>query len=100
MIWYEILLLLLGLLVVFMAIGLPVVFAFFAVNLIGAYVFMGGDNGVLQLMRNAVDSVQNFALLPIPLFILMGEIMFHTGVASRAMAIVTAREHGLGRLNT
>ncbi|MEZ5661748.1 MAG: TRAP transporter large permease [Burkholderiaceae bacterium] len=88
MAWYEILLLLLGLLVAFMAIGLPVVFAFFAVNLIGAYVFMGGDNGVLQLVRNAVDSVQSFALLPIPLFILMGEIMFHTGVASRAIDAV------------
>jgi tripartite ATP-independent transporter DctM subunit len=29
--------------------------------------------------------VQSFALLPIPLFIFMGEIMFHTGVAGRAI---------------
>ena len=88
MLWYETLLLLLGTLVVFMAIGMPVVFAFFAANLLGAYWFMGGDNGVLQLVRNAVDSVQSFALLPIPLFILMGEIMFHTGVAARAIDAV------------
>ena len=88
MAWYEILLVLLGTLVLFMAIGLPVVFAFFATNLIGAYVFMGGENGILQLVRNAVDSVQSFALLPIPLFILMGEIMFHTGVAARAIDAV------------
>jgi len=32
--------------------------------------------------------VQNFALLPIPLFILMGEIMFYTGVAARAIDAV------------
>jgi tripartite ATP-independent transporter DctM subunit len=83
--WYTILALLLGTLVVFMGVGLPVVFAFFATNLLGAYFFMGGENGILQLMRNAVDSVQSFALLPIPLFILMGEIMFHTGVAARAI---------------
>jgi tripartite ATP-independent transporter DctM subunit len=83
--WYTILLLLLGTLIVFMGIGLPVVFAFFATNLLGAYFFMGGENGILQLMRNAVDSVESFALLPIPLFILMGEIMFHTGVAQRAI---------------
>jgi len=86
--WYAILLVLLGTLVVFMALGLPVVFAFFATNLVGAYVFMGGENGVLQLVRNAVDSVQSFALLPIPLFILMGEIMFYTGVAERAIDAV------------
>jgi tripartite ATP-independent transporter DctM subunit len=88
MAWYEILGLLIGLLLVFMAIGLPVVFAFFAVNLVGAFVFMGGDKGMLQLMRNAADAVQSFALLPIPLFILMGEVMFHTGVAARAIDAV------------
>lgn len=88
MAWYEILLVLLGTLVLFMALGLPVVLAFFATNLIGAFIFMGGENGILQLVRNAVDSVQSFALLPIPLFILMGEIMFHTGVAARAIDAV------------
>jgi tripartite ATP-independent transporter DctM subunit len=88
MAWYEILGLLIGLLLVFMAIGLPVVFAFFAVNLVGAFIFMGGDKGMLQLMRNAADAVQSFALLPIPLFILMGEVMFHTGVAARAIDAV------------
>ncbi|MEX2198369.1 MAG: TRAP transporter large permease [Burkholderiales bacterium] len=88
MAWYEILGLLIGLLLVFMALGLPVVFAFFAVNLVGAFVFMGGDKGVLQLVRNAADAVQSFALLPIPLFIFMGEVMFHTGVAGRAIDAV------------
>lgn len=88
MAWYETLGLLIGLLLVFMAIGLPVVFAFFAVNLVGAFVFMGGDKGVLQLVRNAADAVQSFALLPIPLFIFMGEVMFHTGVAARAIDAV------------
>jgi tripartite ATP-independent transporter DctM subunit len=88
MAWYETLGLLIGLLLLFMALGLPVVFAFFAVNLVGAFVFMGGDKGMLQLMRNAADAVQSFALLPIPLFILMGEVMFHTGVAARAIDAV------------
>jgi tripartite ATP-independent transporter DctM subunit len=88
MAWYGTLGLLIGLLLVFMALGLPVVFAFFAVNLVGAFVFMGGDKGMLQLMRNAADAVQSFALLPIPLFIFMGEVMFHTGVAARAIDAV------------
>ena len=88
MAWYEILLVLLGTLIALMALGLPVVFAFFATNLVGAFIFMGGENGILQLVRNAVDSVQSFALLPIPLFILMGEIMFYTGIAARAIDAV------------
>jgi tripartite ATP-independent transporter DctM subunit len=83
--WYQVLAFLIGMLLVFMAIGMPVVFAFFAANLIGAWIFMGGEIGVMQLVRNAADSVQSFALLPIPLFIFMGEIMFHTGVAGRAI---------------
>jgi len=86
--WAEILLVLLGTLVLFMVLGLPVVFAFFATNLIGAWLFMGGEAGLMQLVRNAVDSVSSFALLPIPLFILMGEIMFYTGVAERAIDAV------------
>ena len=77
-----------GGLIFFMLLGVPVVFAFFAVNLVGAWVVMGGDKGVLQLVRNAVDSIQSFALLPIPLFIFMGEILFHTGVAARAIDAV------------
>ena len=85
MAWYEVLGLLIGLLLLFMALGMPVVFAFLASNLIGAWIFMGGDIGVMQLVRNAAESVQSFALLPIPLFIFMGEIMFHTGVAGRAI---------------
>ena len=60
----------------------------FAANLVGAWIFMGGEIGVMQLVRNAADSVQSFALLPIPLFILMGEVMFHTGVAGRAIDAV------------
>lgn len=85
MAWYQVLAFLIGLLLAFMALGMPVVFSFLAANLIGAWIFMGGDIGVMQLVRNAAESVQSFALLPIPLFILMGEIMFHTGVAGRAI---------------
>lgn len=88
MAWYEVLAALLGTLLAFMALGMPVVFAFFATNLAGAFVFMGGDKGVMQLVRSAADAVQSFALVPIPLFILMGEVMFYTGVAARAIDAV------------
>ncbi len=86
--WYATLGLLLGSLVVLLMLGVPVVFAFFAVNIGGALLFLGGQPGLLQLVRNAYDAVTTFALVPIPLFLLMGELMFHTGLAGRAIDAV------------
>ena len=83
--WASSLGLLLGLLVFFMAIGLPVAFAFLGVNIIGAVLFLGGEVGLGQLLRNAAASLTNFSLAPIPLFLLMGEILFHSGLAFRAI---------------
>ena len=60
--------------------GLPVAFTFLAVNIVGAWLWMGGEPGLVQLTRNAVSSVASFALTPIPLFVLMGE-----GVRQRLM---------------
>ena len=39
----------------------------------------------MQVVRNGVASVTNFSLTPIPFFVLMGEILFHTGVAMKAI---------------
>jgi tripartite ATP-independent transporter DctM subunit len=83
--WYWALLLMLGMLVVLLAIGVPVAFAFFFINFVGAWIFLGGDAGMIQNVRSMVGAVALFALAPIPLFILMGEIMFQTGMASRAI---------------
>jgi tripartite ATP-independent transporter DctM subunit len=83
--WTSALLLMVGLLIVLMAMGLPVGFAFLGVNIVGALVFLGGDAGLSQLVRNSVTSLTNFSLVPIPLFLLMGEILFHTGLAAAAI---------------
>ena len=83
--WGLTLTLMLGGLAVLLLIGLPVAFAFIAVTTVGAYFVLGGDRGILQLARNSAQSVANFQLAPIPLFILMGEILFQTGVAHRAI---------------
>ena len=65
--------------------GLPVAYSFFAINVVGAWLFLGGDNGLDQLVRNGVVAVANFSLTPIPLFIFMGEVLFHTGLAQKAI---------------
>lgn len=83
--WIMILVAMLGALVVLLALGLPVAFAFIAVNVVGAFFILGGENGLVQMARNATRSVSNFQLAPIPLFILMGEILFQSRVAHRAI---------------
>ena len=85
MTWQSAAWLLLGGSTVLMFLGLPVAFAFLAINLIGAAIFLGGDAGMMQLARNSVQSVTSFALTPIPLFILMGEVLFHTGLAVKVI---------------
>ena len=65
--------------------GLPVGFAFIAINLAGALLWLGGEPGLVQLARNSVSSVTSFSLTPIPLFVLMGEILFHTGLAVKVI---------------
>ncbi|KAA3626840.1 MAG: TRAP transporter large permease [Proteobacteria bacterium] len=86
--WSTALLLLLGTLMLLMAMGLPVAFAFLGVNILGAAVFLGGEAGLSQLPRNAMASLATFTLAPIPLFVAMGEILFHTGVAFKAIEAV------------
>src|SRR5204862_5831009 len=83
--WVEASLILFGGLVAVMGLGLPVAFSFLALNIVGAWLFLGGEPGVAQLARNCVQSVASFSLTPIPFFVLMGEVLFHTGVAMKAI---------------
>jgi len=85
MTWIEASLILFGGLVALMGLGLPVAFGFLAVNIVGALIFLGGEQGLTQLARNAVQSVTSFSLTPIPFFVLMGEVLFHSGVALKAI---------------
>lgn len=86
--WPLILALMLGGLIALLAVGLPVAFAFIVVNLAGAFFILGGENGLVQMARNSVQSVTSFQLTPIVLFILMGEILFQTRVAHQAIEAV------------
>jgi tripartite ATP-independent transporter DctM subunit len=83
--WIEASLILFGGLVALMGLGLSVALGFLAVNIVGALLFLGGEQGLSQLARNAVQSVTSFSLTPIPFFVLMGEVLFHSGVALKAI---------------
>ncbi len=83
--WYWALIFLLGTVMALMFLGVPVAIAFFGANVVGALTFLGGEAGLVQLERNIVDGLVRFSLAPVAMFILMGEILFHTGIAIRAI---------------
>jgi len=83
--WEWAALLLLGGSTVLLFIGMPVALSFVAINILGAWLFLGGEAGLAQVVRNSAISLMSFSLTPIPLFILMGEVLFHTGLAIKVI---------------
>ena len=89
-----------GFLVFLMALGVPVAFAFLALNLVGAWFIFGGMAGLNLLVLNTTESIGTFILVPIPLFVLMGEILLTTGMATRAIHAIEKAISGVpGRLS-
>ena len=93
--WWLALSLLLGTMVVLMVCGIPVAVAFLTVDLVGAILFLGGEPGITQLVLNMAESLSSFSLLPVPLFVLMGEVMFHSKLGFRAIDVV---DQWIGRI--
>jgi tripartite ATP-independent transporter DctM subunit len=81
--WYWAALILFGLGIGLMMLGVPVAIAFFGTNLVAAVLFMGGAPGIMQVINNGFGAMTNFALVPIPMFLLMGELFYHTGLAAK-----------------
>jgi tripartite ATP-independent transporter DctM subunit len=83
--WWMILLAIFSGLFLLFAIGVPVGYAFLFVNMVAVTVIWGGGPGLEQMMLSVFRSVTNFSLLPLPLFILMGELIFNSGVADKSL---------------
>jgi len=98
--WQLSAMLLLGGSTVLLFLGLPVAYSFLVINIAGAVLYLGGEPGMVQLARNSIGSLQSFALTPLPLFVLMGEILFHTGLAVKVIDGIERLIHGVpGRLS-
>jgi tripartite ATP-independent transporter DctM subunit len=54
-----------------------------ATNVVGTLVFIGGVRGLTQVVDNSTALITTFQLVPVPLFILMGALFFHSGLAVR-----------------
>jgi len=86
--WYVTLLIIVGSLLCLLLIGLPVAFCFLLVCMVGVFSWWGGVAGLLQLIDSIFGSITTFSIIPVPMFILIGEVMFQTGMASRAIDVL------------
>lgn len=93
--WWMIIGLLFAGMVLLLFTGLPVAFAFLIVNMVAAYFFLGGVPGLVAVATGAFSSVTTFSLLPVPFFVLMGEMIFHSGVGLKAISVI---DDWLGKL--
>ena len=83
--WWVPLLVIVGVFLLLLAVGLPVFLAFTAVDVLGIYFLWGGSAGLGQLIHSIFSSISSFVLLPVPLFVLMGELLFQSGVFVKAL---------------
>ncbi len=93
--WYTTFSIVIGGLLALMLLGVPVAFAFLMVNVVAAYLLLGGMVGVGQLISNTAASLMSFTLVPIALFMIMGEVMFRSRIAIDLMDTV---DKWIGRL--
>ena len=93
--WWVFLTIIFCAFIILMLSGLPVAFCFLLINIVSVYMFWGGLVGLEQLVLSIFESVTFFAMLPVPLFLLMGEVLFHSGMGTR---IIDALDTLMGRL--
>ncbi|MBC8260152.1 MAG: TRAP transporter large permease subunit [SAR324 cluster bacterium] len=85
--WYLALTLMLGTVCTTMFFGLPVALAFFTANILGTYLFISGDIGLVMMPMEFNNTIK-FTFAPISMFLLMGEILLQTGVAFKAIGAI------------
>jgi tripartite ATP-independent transporter DctM subunit len=92
--WWVVLLFFIGGLVFFLLLGFPIAFSFLLMDVISIALFMGAA-GLKHLNLHIFTSLSTFVVTPVPLFILMGELMYHSKLAFETLDIL---DRWLGRL--
>jgi tripartite ATP-independent transporter DctM subunit len=78
--WWAVLAFFIGGLIFLLLLGQPIAFAFLLMDVFAVLIFMG-PLGLEQITLNIASSISTFVLVPVPLFIFMGELMFHSQIA-------------------
>lgn len=93
--WWVVFIVVFVILVGLMCLGLPVAFCFIPISMVGAFLLLKGELGLVHFISSIFESLASFTLVPLALFVLMGEVMFLSGVATRMIDTV---DMWLGRL--
>jgi tripartite ATP-independent transporter DctM subunit len=83
--WWHFLLLMFTALAVLMATGIPIAIAFGILNVVLFFAFAGGVGALQAVALSSYGSIATFAFTALPMFILMGEVILHSGLASLAI---------------
>lgn len=81
--WWVLLSLIFAALLVLIIIGIPVAFSLGILSLALVLIFLG-PNQLIVFSTTAFGQIDNFALVAIPLFIFMAEVILHSGVSTDA----------------
>jgi len=92
--WWAVLICFVGGLISLLLLGFPIAFAFLLIDVLGIMALMG-PLGLEQVTLHIFTSLSTFTLAPIPMFILMGELMFYSGLAYNSIDVV---DRWLGRV--
>ncbi|MCK5256740.1 MAG: TRAP transporter large permease subunit, partial [Deltaproteobacteria bacterium] len=83
--WWLVLIIIFCSTVFLFLMGFPVAFSLLLIDIIGFVVYGGIEAGPHIFILSLYASVTKFSMLPLPLFILMGEVMFQSGIARHMM---------------
>lgn len=76
--WYETLLIIFAGLMLLFATGLPIFVCFMIVNIV-AILYLVGAGGIGLFVNSMLESTTSEALVAIPMFVVLGELLFRTG---------------------
>ncbi len=71
-----------GGLIFLLTIGVPVVFALGSISILVAFI-QGGSNDLFIVATTTYKQITDFGLMSIPLFLLMGNFLLHSGISDR-----------------
>ncbi len=93
--WQAAVLIIFASLVLLMLTGMPIAICFMLINVIGGILVLGYPAGLDYIIQSMWSSLATFTIAPVPLFVIMGELMFHSGLGGDVVKIV---DQWLGRL--
>jgi len=93
--WWQMMILIFSIMFLLMATNYPITFVFITLNIGMFYYLLNGMPGIEMFVVSMYDSLFSFTLIAVPMFILMGEVLFHSGAAFRA---INALDKLLGKM--